>query len=313
MPKQVLTNGAVVTGSAEEAAAAAARSLANSSDDGDARFPGNGASAHPAPNGDGTPDPFGGATEEQIRSARQQGWTEKFRGDPVDFVDAKTFYERGQQINPILRARVGPLEEENRRLKAALANTNSQLAGIDTRLQEQDKHAKARQIFELRAQKAEAIDNNEGAKVIEIETKIAELEKPAPTPVQRASQVEVEPALQKAVNDFTAAFDWYGKDKRKTALTGVIADEIAGDSPHLKGKPEFFDELERRVRKEFQMEGGNGSASVEPAHNGNPAPVAARGRSFNDLPRETQQIADMQIRQKLFKDRAEYLRYYEWD
>lgn len=309
-----LTNGSTVTGSAEDAAKAAAKSLSNSSDeDGGTDLPDGEVGTH-------TPDefdPIGGASEDEVRAARRQGWTENFKGDPKDFVTAKDFYDRGVQINPILRARVAPLEQENERLKRALAGQAQEISKLNERFVESDRTKLTTRLSELKAAKITAVEEQNGSRLVEIDEEIAEVQTKLRTPVApvKATQQanEADPVLVSAVTKFTTDHsDWYGKDKRKTALANAIAEEVATDSPQLKGTPEFFEELDKRVRKEFNLSGQATSASLEGGSNSPLPPRTPKGKSWNDIPSRDREVAEGMIRQKLFKDRNEYASYY-WD
>ncbi len=57
--------------------------------------------------------------------ASEMGWTpeEKFRGDPTKWVDAKTFYEKGQYVLPIVKSQLKEAKRDADKFERELNQT----------------------------------------------------------------------------------------------------------------------------------------------------------------------------------------------
>ena len=68
-------------------------------------------------------------TEVELKEAREMGWADKdkWRGKEEDWVDAKTFLEKGKQVLPIVAA-------HNKRLRGDLDTLGGELASVKAAL-----------------------------------------------------------------------------------------------------------------------------------------------------------------------------------
>lgn len=292
------------SGSDPNAAAAAAAALLSSSDDGD---------------NDGGQET---QQEEQRRQAAiKQGWKEKehYDGDPEEWVDHNIFLDRATQINPILRAKNQRLESALTRLEQKVAQQEQTIEGWKRNTVADTKRTLEADLIRLRADRASAINNGEGDAVNDLDDKIYDTRRKlenigdgatnVPNPENTAS-----PELREAAAAFVNRYnDWYGKDKYKTAIAHVTATEVAETSPHLLNKPEFFDEVAKRVNERLGLRDARGSITDSGSGGGNGRSFTSGGKNYNNLPAEAKAACDKQVGQGLWKDKAEFVKYYYED
>lgn len=159
--------------------------------------------------------------------AREMGWfpEAEFKGKkrPAEFLDAKTFVERGEHVLPIIKrerekmekefgARLSKMEKMGEKTIAKLIETHeAEIAG-------------------LQAQKDEAITKGDVAGVRKIEAKIDKANASAPTaePVKSAEEV-----YEESVSKFKADNDWYDTDDDLTIEANVYSQRLLAKDPKL--------------------------------------------------------------------------------
>lgn len=268
-------------------------------------------------------------------AARQLGWVpqEQFRGAPEKWVDAETFVKKGKTVLPIL-------QENNRRLEQTVA----QMSGRMTQLQElilagqesmeelksfhesDIKRAVEQERTRLQAKLKDARENGTVEEEAEIFEEIANLrrttqpdkETSKPNGHQPQQQTQQAPALDPAFIAWQKApeNDWFGSDRRKTALAVGIAEDLRSDPANagLKGRA-FYDRLTEEVeaytnpqgRKADRVEGGR--APTNGGGNGK------GGKSYAALPAEAKEVCDRQEKKlvgpgRAFKTQAEWRNHY---
>jgi uncharacterized coiled-coil protein SlyX len=298
MAEQALTSGVDPT-----AAAAAAAALAASSDDGET-----------------------GEDQQQDDARRQaaikQGWKEKehYDGDPEEWVDHSTFLDRAQQINPILRAKNARLEQALERLERKVSQQEQTIDGWKRNTVADTKRNLEADLIRLRTERSTAISDADGDKVNELDDKIYDARRKLETlgttegeGITTPNTNDASPELREAAAAFVQQYkDWYGTDKYRTGVAHITAAEVAEDSPHLLNKPAFFTEVARRVNERLGLrdmrgsivDGGGGGG------NGSGRPLGGAGKSYNSLPADAKETCDKQVSQGLWKDRAEFAKYY---
>jgi hypothetical protein len=114
------------------------------------------------------------SSPEDLAYARTQGWVEKdrYRGNPDEWVDATEFAERARNINPIINARNRELKEERDNLQRQLEELRADTSGAMEFARKQAKREYDAELATLRAQKAAAIDDSDGAAVVALDEKI---------------------------------------------------------------------------------------------------------------------------------------------
>jgi len=249
------------------------------------------------------------ASAEEQQEARSMGWIppEKFKGDPEKYVDATEFIRRGKEIIPILESNnqklkreLDALRSESTETRKALEKANEALEEINVRHSVETQKAVEKAREELKAQLAEASREGDHAGVAELTDKLTQLN--VALPEEKPAKVEAKPFVPgPELVAFQQEFEWFGKDRRKTALVFGIAEELRmeGVSP---GAP-FLARLTEEVKKELgdknppresKVDGGNGEARTTGRTN---------GKSYSDLPADAKAACDADAKQFVGKNR----------
>ncbi|CAB4120852.1 hypothetical protein UFOVP2_30 [uncultured Caudovirales phage] len=258
--------------------------------------------------------------------AKALGWIPKdqFRGDESKWTDADEFVRRGKDIMPILR-------KNNEKLLTEVTDVKGQLGAVQTALREaQESMAEFKKYHEetaqraydaalrdLRAQKATAITENDGATVVAVEEAIDKLNKQAPValkspePSAPTTPPQVHPDFAKWESDNSP---WLS-DADKKAYAHSIGGYVRAMNPNLTGRA-FLDKITEEVEKRF-----GGSAPTQKVEAGG-TPSRKSGRTFTDLPAEAKAACDrfgakMVGANRAFKTmaewRASYVSSYDWN
>ena len=174
------------------------------------------------------------------------------------------------------------------------------------------------QLEQLKLAKKQAINDSDGETAIQIDDAIeivkeqqqeAKLESAKKKELEEKKQntdTEVDPVLQSWLDENS----WFGNDRRKTALTNAIGEEIREENPKLIGRA-FLDELDKRIEEEFKptrtrsnpVESGTGSGTNRPRKG---------SKTYDSLPAEAKAACDRFVAQKLMT-KEQYVSEYEWD
>ncbi len=238
---------------------------------------------------------------EDRNEAISMGWVDKpdFKGDISQWVDAKTFIEKGRTVLPYVKA-------TNERLRTDLNQTTRQLSEVQAQLkatnaalaaiQEESAERTAEEIVETRerleAQYRKAREDNDvdtelkvSRSLRELETaeKEAEARKKAGTKVSSDSMQSFQKPAEYLA--WEAKNDWLGRDESKSELALTLGRAIKREQPNLVGKA-FFDELDVRLTKFY----GSGERRPSKTEGGNGSGTQTRvGKGFADLPPEAQE------------------------
>lgn len=253
-------------------------------------------------------------TENEVK-ARRLGWVPKdeWKGPENRWRDADEFLERGEEIQGYLK---GNLD----RLQTQLSERDREIAEIKAAMEDFRKHhnetearAYRRAIEELKALKAEAIENRDGAKVIELDDQIEQLreaqKKPAEPPVQKADQQVSQEYLE-----WLPQNTWYIQDKELGLLAEHLGNVIKSENPGLVGKP-FLDEVTKRVKdmrpEKFDNPNRTHAAVATGSDGARPA-TSKKKKTYNDLPPDAKQACDRFVKQG-WMTQEQYLKEYEWE
>lgn len=248
-----------------------------------------------------------------VKEASTLGWVpqDKWTGDPEKWVDAEDYVKKGETIMPILIQDKRKLAEEVRKQKEALEQMRGDVASFKKMSEaaaEKEKAELKAEIAALKAERAQAITDGEGAKVVEIEEEIAAKEKEikdtAPSPKDEKSVHPDYPAWH-------AENKWYGEDQKLTKLANAFAMQIASDNPGLQGKA-FYDKISEEIYNlpTYQTQYGEKDRKpinkVEGDNDTSPSgSTGTRGgaKGYNELPPEAKAACERYIKNGWFSDK----------
>lgn len=253
-------------------------------------------------------------TPEQIEeTAREQGWKpeDEWKGEPPKrgFVTAEEFLRAGDESLPLVTKRNEELKTDNEQLRADL-DSLKQKVGRFTDFQNKAQ-AKLRQerdmaIEALQKERAMAISEADGDKVIETEKKIAELQN---TPLEGEGPP---PPVQSWLDDN----QWYEKDTDMRDLANGISLRLKEERPDLMG-PAHLEELSKRVKKamphKFKNPKREQDSGIEPPRRQPPG----NARTFENLPADAKAAYEdyKELQATLGREytKEQYLKNYEWE
>ena len=262
-----------------------------------------------------------------LKEATGQGWVpkEKFKGNDEDWVDAPTFVKRGREILPILRKNNENLIRELNQTKSTLHEFK--LAADEFKKFQKDAYERKakeleQEVIDLRAAKAQAITDGDGKRVDvlddaidaakeEVKAAKASSERVVAIPTQ-APVTGVDPKLQIWLDKN----EWFGKDKRLTAMTNSLGESLRLENPSLIGEA-FLNKLDEALAEEFPQK-FKGKETRTPGYQvegsgGRSRPVGTGGgkQGYESLPAEAKAACDRFVKQKLMTREA-YLADYDW-
>ena len=259
--------------------------------------------------------------------AEAMGWIPptRYKGDVERFIDADAYVERGETVLPIIK-------ENNRRLQAELDAVKRQSAETTSLLRKNMEDAEERHAVEkqkaieqtrqaVKEQLAAANEAGDHAGVAELTDQLVKLNVPEPAPVKKAEPAPfvADPALV----EWKKTNDWFGTDKRKTALALGIAQELRESGETATGA-DFYAKISAEMDATLGPK-PTPTSKVEGARNGGMAGAtgSVNGKSYASLPADARAACDLDAKRfvgesKRYKNvadwRARYVElYYQGD
>ena len=260
-------------------------------------------------------------SEAELKEARNMGWSDqdKWRGKAEDWVDAKTFLERGKHVLPIVNERNRALKTEVDTLGQELGRTQQALhaatAAIKALEESRDADVEA-QVEEakksLKTELAAALRDGDHEAAADLTLKISDLNEAAELPskgeeTQRGGGSNDLPQIPVDVQQwFRENPDYMGG--RHKALALAITDEIRKDRAHpasrligvpfLEAVAEEVDKvLGERSERPSKVAGGNGGDNRRTGGQG-----ATKG--YADLPADAKAYCDKMANRLVGANRA---------
>jgi hypothetical protein len=263
----------------------------------------------------------GGADEETLVYAREQGWVprQEWHGDPREWTDAKSFADRSRGINALLRKANA---EQRKRYEAELKHLREDVDNFKKgALENLQRQLDAREV-ELQAMRAQAVSEGNGAEFSRIERdlkKIADDRKELESKrTAEPDKAPPDPEQLRIAKEWVDARPWLQTDKKRARLVQLVGGEIQAERPELVGDAQsFLTEVDRRLKTDYPELFGNGSAMKNPRVDSSaPARSVSKPRTkakgYDDLPQEAKETCDRMVRQKLIKSRDDYVKYFDW-
>ena len=242
-------------------------------------------------------------SEEQ---ARKQGWVPQaeWKGEPEKWTDADTFVERGEKIAGIATKRNRKLEDEIDTLTAQmteLQTSNAEFGEFHTQTVAKMRKDRESAIQAMREEKATAISEGDGGKVLKIEDDIKALEQ---QPVASGG----------SQNDWARENTWYATDKTLKTFADGVANRLRQEGNTQEGKA-FLDEVAKETKATFPDKFKNPKRTETVTTGGSQTDEtgSAVDKTFEALPADAQAACDRFVKSGIFKSREAYVRTYEWE
>ena len=235
-----------------------------------------------------------GTVEER---ARRMGWTdqETFRGDKAKWVDAATFVKNGEESLPILRERLRTMERTNADLSKTAAEFKKMSDSAFDRA-----YKKAKSDLEAEIEAKAAAGDGKGAK--EAAKELAELEGEKK---ERDAAGDRDPVF----DAWVAENSWYTQDTELAAEAEGVALILRKRGVKTDGVT-FLNDVKSELKKRFPEKFSNprraAGGGVERPSGGGEGGGGASKKGWESLPAEAKEAGERYIKQKLYKDKAEY-------
>jgi hypothetical protein len=242
------------------------------------------------------------------REAKLFGWNPEYEGPGKK--SAEEFLEEGKRINGFLRKDLDKLRSEISKRDATVAELRGTMAEFAAFHQETEKKAYDRAVKELREERKEALRDGDGAKVVEIEDRIDELNEAAPKPREAVQRPKSDPQQDPVWTGWVSENRWFQESPKLRAITNAFGDLVRSEHPDLVGRP-FLEEVKRRVAEEYPQELGNRERARTGAVGGSGESRGnGSGNGYGALPAEAKVACDKFVKQGLVASREAYAKDY---
>jgi len=244
--------------------------------------------------------------------ARELGWRgkEEFKGNPAEWVEAEAYYEKGQHVLPIVKSQL----KSEKALTAKLAQEIAVIKQDALRVKEFVERQASREQGELKAEiaalkqaKITAIQDGDGAKVVEIDERLDQVkiaQQAADKPIAPATPAPVAP--DPAFEEWVSNNKWY---KSKPALTGWANARAFELEAGGKSLDDVLEIVGREVRQLFPDQFGDKSLERPSAQRGGGTSKPAAANSYEAMPAEDRQTCDRMVKAYGFK-KEDYVKNY---
>lgn len=244
--------------------------------------------------------------------ARAMGWKpeDEFQGDPANWKSAEDFVRISDNVMPVLKERLEKVLQNLDKMSSELAEVKKSNEVIKEHHKRVYKTAYEDALAKIRAGKEEAVEARDLATYKELEKEEERLIKQSVENFPEARETTKSEGVPEYY-EFLERNPWYSTNLEMQAFANALQDVIVGEG--VANDKDFFEEVERRVRKrypeQFKNERKSGPGSVE---GGDPPVVAKPGlkKSWTNLPDDAKRAYQEHFADFLSKD--EYLKEYEW-
>lgn len=249
---------------------------------------------------------IGGALSPE-EQARTLGWKPQDEYDGKgEWVDADTFLTAREENLGIAKRDAKILKRENETLSRKLNNAQKMI----DQLSKFEQNAYNRALNDLKVQQKQAVRDGDEDAHDRISKEIDELRDKAGEAKDDKPKQFDQKAYQKSFSEWLADNEWYAKDEvRRTYADSVIAD--LGPLEEYDGTAdEWLAEIADRTNKRFiKKEKADPKVNPVAGAQGMRQP-GAKGKAYADMPADAKQMADMMVRQGIFKDKDAYAKEY---
>jgi hypothetical protein len=241
--------------------------------------------------------------------ATKMGWKppEQFNGDPSRHVDAETFYKRGQEMMPILKA-------QNKTLLKRLEIAEKDAKRAADFFSKAEQRAYERAVAEIRAEQEAAVESGDMAAHRAAADKLDKLEKPAA--LAKADERTDEQRAEEFA-DWGKANKWYAADPVMQAYANAQAQAIASAKGGFLDRADL-DAVTEKVKAKFEDEFPEVFAAAAKPKPRNPVegvPVGrprSGGNTYADLPPEAKATCDKWVKNGIIKSPDDYVKNFDF-
>ena len=242
--------------------------------------------------------------------ARLIGWRprEEYTGPEERWRTAEEFLEEGKRINGFLRKDLDKLRSELARRDASLAEMKQAIQEFSAHHERTVKAEYDRAVRDLQAARKQALRENDGETVVQLEEQLEALG-PPPAP-KRPTQSVPNLAQDPVWIGWLGENDWFQKDPKRRGLANGYSEILRAEQPDLVGRP-FLDEVTRRVQTDFPELFGLARSRPPQVLSGGRSSAPPTGRkTYADLPAEAREACERFVRTGLVKSKEAYVKDY---
>lgn len=233
-----------------------------------------------------------GPSEAEVKASRL-GWVPKdeFKGNPDTWRDAEEFLQRGEEIHGYLKKDLEKLQTTLTQKDREIDEIRRTMAEFQKFHNETEARAYTRAIEQLKQAKVTAIEQGDGAKVVELDDQISQLKEAQKKPAIEVKQ-EVDKVNQEYL-DWLPNNRWYLEDRELQELAEGFGEAIKKRNPDLVGKA-FLDEVTKKVKSVApeKFENPNRSQTTVGTSSDNRVASSKKKKGYDDLPPDAKAACD---------------------
>ena len=238
------------------------------------------------------------------------GWIppDRYKGDTARFIDADTFIERGETVLPIVKKQLAATRAQLAATNTLAAETATALKQAQTAIADmEERHTVATQKAveaarrELKTQLAAASEAGDHAAVAEITEQMTDLASAEKKAEKKDPPVEEKPFVPPPeMLEWQAENEWFGKNKRRTALFLACAQDLRDGGDSRQGRA-FFNAALVEMDKELGVSEPREDKTEGGRHEGGDGNRGGRGKSFAALPADAKAACRADARDRVGK------------
>jgi hypothetical protein len=213
--------------------------------------------------------------------ATEIGWApkDKFRGRPDAWVDAKTYFEKGEFVLPIVKQQRDEAKKDAAELRKEVADMKKAMGEFQKFTEDAAERKYKADVAQLKEAKANAVEAGDKTAFKQAEDALDELREAKPKPVEVKPTQTGDPEFETWVKDN----DWYISDAPKRRLANAIGLDLTQENPNLRGAALFKAVSAEMERIETEK---SGTERPGPQRGGKATGSNSKARTFDNLPKE---------------------------
>jgi len=257
---------------------------------------------------------------EEGKEALDLGWTPKemFRGKYKDgtdkpWEDAETFLKRVKEEAPVRNERMRKMAQENEEYKKSQQEMQKKIDKMLEINRAQLEKDLLREEAQTSRQLAEAkeISDVDAYEAALSRQKLVEEQKLQLKTFEEPPLPPKDPEMSPAVQDWVSNNAWIVNDPALFGYAQGVDKNLAAQNPNMS-QAELLNMVTEEVRRAFPLKDPTPKQTYKGSSNSASFGSKPKPKTFSDLPPIEQRQAETLIRQGVWKDKAEFLKTYEW-